>query len=389
MAIEDVFPYRFLAVISAVPGFLGIFATVLFVPTWGLATALAGGLFLVTVGSTWFCLHLVKEQVIRLHDATTNASIQQSPNAELLQQSQFNAGDKLMPIWGQHIETARVQTEVAITGLAERFGNLADELRRSTEMSAEVAGSLEGGVDTSFGHAEKGLQFVVNSLQNALRERDGLLGQINGLDTFVDELDNMAQDVAKIAGQTNLLALNAAIEAARAGEQGRGFAVVADEVRNLSRLSAETGERIGTKVRYIGDAIRSAVNAAQESRGRDSEAVNTSEQTIQKILQEFQGLGQNLVTSADSLRRSNLEIQSEVEGSLVQLQFQDRVGQILSHVRTSMDCVAQRMKEPEALDVAAALREMQASYAMAEERENHTRSGGKKPAASAGDITFF
>lgn len=389
MTHKDVFPYQLIAGLTLVPGCLGALAVLLFVPSWGFAAILATALCFAAVASACMCLYVLKGQVQRLQDSLSHVAVEQSPNADRLREAQFAAGDKLMPIWGHHIETARAQTELAINGLAERFGHLADELKRSTEMSAEVAGSLEGGMDSSFGQAEKGLEFVVNSLQNALQDRDGLLSQINGLDTFVEELDTMAQDVAKIAGQTNLLALNAAIEAARAGEQGRGFAVVADEVRNLSRLSAETGERIGTKVRYIGDAIRSAVNAAQASRGRDSAAVQTSEQTIQSILGEFQELGQKLVASAEALRQSNLEIQSEVEGSLVQLQFQDRIGQMLSHVRDSMSNVAQRMKSCDVLDVPAALQEMEASYAMAEERNNHSHGGSSKAAASGGDITFF
>ncbi|WP_421930573.1 methyl-accepting chemotaxis protein [Marinobacter nanhaiticus] len=241
---------------------------------------------------------------------------------------------------------------------------------------------------TTFGKAGTDLNAVVDSLRKSLEERDGLLGQINGLDTFVDELDDMAKDVATIAGQTNLLALNAAIEAARAGEHGRGFAVVADEVRKLSRLSAETGERIGTKVHYIGDAIRAAVTAAQDSRGRDSEAVQTSQATIERVLADFQGLAQRLVESAESLRQTNAGIQSDVEGSLVELQFQDRISQMLSHVRDSIDGVAAGMTDGRgSLDVATALRDMEATYAMAEERSTHD---SKQPSqAAAGDITFF
>lgn len=122
-------------------------------PSWGLSASLAIALLFAAIASGWICLSLLKAQVQHLQDSLSHAAVAQSPGADQLREAQFDAGDKLMPIWSHHIETARVQTELAINGLAERFSHLADELKRSTEMSAEVAGSLEGGMDTSFGHA--------------------------------------------------------------------------------------------------------------------------------------------------------------------------------------------------------------------------------------------
>lgn len=349
-------------------------------------------LIVVTFVAAFSVRFIVERHLETVSDSQRSETEVAAAASEPFRNAHVALGEQLLPIWAQHVETARFQTERAITDLTGCFSNLAMELRQSTDMSADVAGSLEGGMGSTFGRAEEDLQSVVNSLKTALQERDGLLKQINGLDTFVDELDNMAKDVATIAGQTNLLALNAAIEAARAGEHGRGFAVVADEVRKLSRLSAETGERISTKVNYIGDAIRSAVNAAQDSRGRDGKAVENSEATIGEVLAEFRDLGAKLVESAESLRRTNLGIQSDVEDSLVQLQFQDRTSQMLSHVSASMEGVAARMcsDRSTALDVASVLRGMEASYAMAEERNNHGK--GKRQSAApvaTGDITFF
>ncbi|BES69081.1 methyl-accepting chemotaxis protein [Marinobacter nanhaiticus D15-8W] len=369
------------------PGLASALAALVFIPvlTTGLFVAVA--MLLVSAASAVVVRRLVSRQANVFHQqAETNTAY--PPNEYTLRENVTAAGEQLLPTWSRHIETARAQTESAIVGLTGRFSNLAGDLSRSTGMAADVAGSLEGGMGTTFGKAGTDLNAVVDSLRKSLEERDGLLGQINGLDTFVDELDDMAKDVATIAGQTNLLALNAAIEAARAGEHGRGFAVVADEVRKLSRLSAETGERIGTKVHYIGDAIRAAVTAAQDSRGRDSEAVQTSQATIERVLADFQGLAQRLVESAESLRQTNAGIQSDVEGSLVELQFQDRISQMLSHVRDSIDGVAAGMTDGRgSLDVATALRDMEATYAMAEERSTHD---SKQPSqAAAGDITFF
>lgn len=394
MSKNQIFPDgQRLVVLTAGPGLLAAVVAIFLLPSlWtGLLVFLLLGV--VTAICAFSARALVQRHVQRLVEHQHDDAESRAHNSEPFRKAHAALGEQLFPVWAQHVETARYQTEHAITDLTGCFSNLATELRLSTEMSADVAGSLDGGMGSAFGRAETELQSVVDSLKNALQERDGLLKQINGLDTFVDELDNMAKDVATIAGQTNLLALNAAIEAARAGEHGRGFAVVADEVRKLSRLSAETGERISTKVHYIGDAIRAAVGAAQDSRGRDSKAVEKSEHTIDQVLSEFRGLGSRLVESAESLRRTNMGIQSEVEDSLVQLQFQDRTSQMLSHVRASMEGVAERMTSngATALDVAAVMKEMEASYAMAEERNNHGKGKQKKAATTAatGDITFF
>lgn len=382
------FPTGYLGAAIIAPGLAGALAALAFIPSLATGLIVAIALLLISGVSAIVIRRRISRQAAAFsHQAEVHSLY--APSQSALHESVVAAGEQLLPIWSRHIETARTQTESAIVGLTGRFSNLAGDLARSTDMAGDVAGSLEGGMDTTFGKAGKELNAVVDSLRTSLEERDQLLGQINGLDTFVDELDDMAKDVATIAGQTNLLALNAAIEAARAGEHGRGFAVVADEVRKLSRLSAETGERIGTKVHYIGDAIRAAVSAAQDSRGRDSEAVKTSETTIEQVLADFQGLAQRLVESAESLRQANAGIQSDVEGSLVELQFQDRISQMLSHVRDSIGSVADRMSSgQESLDVATALREMEATYAMAEERDIHGRRQSTA-AASAGEITFF
>jgi len=382
------FPEHQLIVFTTAPGLLAVVLVLFLMPVVS-GLVVAGLLIFVSVISV-----LRVRALVRRHTSALKASMNEQFNTLSQAQSPYHQaqkkmGQELLPVWDQQIETARLQTESAITDLTGCFSNLAQELHGATTMASEVASSLEGGIDSSFGRADSELQSVVNTLRGALEDRDGLLHQINGLDTFVDELDSMAQDVAKIAGQTNLLALNAAIEAARAGEHGRGFAVVADEVRKLSRLSAETGERISTKIGYIGDSIRAAVSAAQESSGRDGASVRSSEVTIEGVLADFQGLGARLVQSAESLRSTNVGIQSEVENALVQLQFQDRTSQMLTHVRVSIAKVGNQMASANSVDVDAVMKDMEASYAMVEEHHNHRRKKNTAQPVATGEITFF
>lgn len=308
------------------------------------------------------------------------------------QKSMAELGGNLMPIWCSHLDTVRTQSETAMNELTGRFAGLVQELQRAADASEEVTGFAEGGADTLFGESSRELESVVQALEVALQERDGLLRQVSDLGSFVEELEQMAQDVATIAGQTNLLALNAAIEAARAGDQGRGFAVVAGEVRKLSQSSAETGERMSEKVTYISGAIEAAVAAAKTSSGRDTETVNGVRQTLRQVLKNFQNHAEKLLQSAQILRHTSQGIQVQVEDSLVQMQFQDRISQVLSHVRDSVDGVGRDLEQSQSdlLNVDAHLNALESSYAMVDEHNNHqNRAGHQASASPAGEITFF
>lgn len=344
----------------------------------------------VTVG----VLVVLERYIRRLSDTADQAHQQYTMGLESAalpaEASMVELGTTLMPIWGAHIETVRVQTEDAVNELTERFAGLSQELKRATEASEDVSRFSQGGADTVLGDSSKELESVVNTLEVVLSERNDLLKQVGELGEFVAELNSMAQDVATIAGQTNLLALNAAIEAARAGEHGRGFAVVAGEVRKLSQISAETGERMSNKVSYIGKAIESAVAAAQESSARDNDNVDGSRQTLRRVLSNFHDHADTLVGSAQTLREISQGIQSEVEDALVHLQFQDRISQMLSHVRDSVKSVGSRLQQlgVSELDIKMHLTELEQSYAMVEERQGHEH-GGSSSVQKEADITFF
>ena len=105
-----------------------------------------------------------------------------------------------------------------------------------------------------------------------------MLGSVRELSGASASLGDMAEDVGKLARQTNLLSINAAIEAARAGDSGRGFAVVAAEVRRLSTESGDTGRRIGEQVNGFGERMRGALTQADEHAQHDSAGIQRSEE---------------------------------------------------------------------------------------------------------------
>ena len=237
----------------------------------------------------------------------------------------------------------------------------------------------------------------MGTLETTLHSQTVMLDQVQGLSQFTAELQQMATDVASIAGQTNLLALNAAIEAARAGEAGRGFAVVADEVRKLSTLSGDTGKRITEKVRLISTTIQGACRLAESSMVTERSALADSQQAISEVLAGFRSVISDLVKATSELKAESEAVKSDVSTALVQLQAQDRVSQILSHVARSIDRLPQLFDQVQqryqrdgvlaAPDAAALLAELTATYTMTSEHAVHNgKSTDPQPSA---DIDFF
>ncbi|NVM75973.1 methyl-accepting chemotaxis protein [Duganella sp. SG902] len=308
-------------------------------------------------------------------------------------------GDALLPVWCRHIENSRSQMEEAVADLASRFSNIVDRLDNAVHVSsADCAGGTS--ITEVFSHSQTRLGSVVSSMKSAMSSKQAMLAQIKDLERFTRELRGMAEGVASIAAQTNLLALNAAIEAARAGPAGRGFAVVAQEVRQLSMRSAETGKEITNRVGLISSAILAASQAADQSSEAEDKSMSSAEGMIDAVLSEFREITDALAQQSEQLKQESVGIQGEVGEALVQLQFQDRVSQVMAHVRDNMERLPALLRENrdryvasgvlEPLDPERLLRELQKTYAMAEEHAVHSGVKHAAPAAAdADEITFF
>jgi methyl-accepting chemotaxis protein len=303
-----------------------------------------------------------------------------------------------VPIWARQVESSRSQTEQAIVALTERFSGIYGKLEEAVRASEQAAGDLADGSQDSalvvLNESEVELTRVIESLRATQLSRDQMLDQVRGLTGYTDALLSMAKEVAAIAAQTNLLALNAAIEAARAGEAGRGFAVVADAVRSLSSLSSETGQKMSATVDIINAAITRLVEVASSTAANDSHSVATSEAAIKQVLERFHGVTRRLSESTELLRHESLGIRDEISEVLVALQFQDRVSQILAHVRGNMEALHQHLLQcrdsPEQwaqIDAQAWLAEMELTYATEEQRQIH--HGASVNSARDQEITFF
>lgn len=309
-------------------------------------------------------------------------------------------GDQVVPVWKGHIESSREQMEVAINALSDRFGGIVDKLDEALRTAALETTSIDEqdtGFLALFSRSEQELGDILKAQKAAASSMQRMIEKVQGLDSYIVELQSMAGDVAQIAHQSNLLSLNAAIEAARAGDLGRGFAVVAKEFRTLSNKSGETGKLMAEKVGVISAAIADACQVVQESAEAREARAQTSQETITRVLSDFNGITGALQRSSSLLKKESIGIQTEVNQSLVQLQFQDRVSQIMTQVNKSIDSLPTILREQlsdyqqthqlERLDSESLLKDLQKSYVMADQHVIH--QGGKVEQKTTTDISFF
>ncbi|QWV94471.1 methyl-accepting chemotaxis protein [Geomonas oryzisoli] len=230
---------------------------------------------------------------------------------------------------------------------SEEMSCTSNDISRNCHLAAGSSGQASAS-------AQNGAAIVRETVQGMNRIADHVRNSANvveQLGTRSDQIGEIVATIEDIADQTNLLALNAAIEAARAGEQGRGFAVVADEVRALAERTTKATREIGTMIKNIQQETKLAVQAMEEgveevSRGT-GEAARSGEalEDILTQINEVTSQINQIVTAAEEQTATTQEITNNIQQISGTVQQSARGSQEISAASERLSALSGEMQE--------------------------------------------
>lgn len=245
----------------------------------------------------------------------------------------------------QHISEENEQIAKLIHNATQSLTDSFHGMNQHTESEEQMLHSLvdvdeQGQSFSAFvRETESVMEFLVDTVLRTSDESSKVMRSLEAIGESVDGVISLLDDVKDIASQTNLLALNAAIEAARAGEAGRGFAVVADEVRKLSQKSDAFSDQINDITTSVKATLEEAMHQVSEVVTADTGMALDSKNKVADISQRMTALNEKTQSVINNTGEISHSIAALVNRAITSLQFEDMCRQLSEHIERRLNTV--------------------------------------------------
>tara|TARA_B110000008_G_scaffold33310_2_gene29552 strand:+ start:1407 stop:3425 length:2019 start_codon:yes stop_codon:yes gene_type:complete len=291
-----------------------------------------------------------KDEMGQLRDAFNEMTSEVRGILSVVKETADNVGEKVSDVEvianssRESVNTQMVQTEE----VANTITDMSERAHMVMTMAGEAEKSALSGADRST-QAGKVVLNVITDVKQLSEEMSHSMEAVNRLADNSTNISSILGTIKGIAEQTNLLALNAAIEAARAGEQGRGFAVVADEVRTLASRTQGSAEEIDALIKEVQQNIQRAVDTMEVNRTMVNKTVDSSGlvgealESIQISMKDIQSKTLEIVSSSSNQQEAAKALDNNL------LVIREQGGETVQNVEGTVKAVRQTQALTESL----------------------------------------
>ena len=305
---------------------------------------------------------------------------------------------KVMSVLERQLVETSTDIEESVVGVCQGFRGMAQRAQSAVSSAEDAVGGGDAdGRDNFVDEMRRLVNALIQNINDSCDFSQRTSDRLAQIESQLESVDATLSDIEEIACKARVVALNGQVEAARLGDAGAAFRVVAEETKDLSRHAGDTSNAVRELVSSLADDIKETSTELKARSESDAARLRESQEQALRVLEEINDTHQQMVQSLNNTSGISQELSRDIAGAVVSMQFQDRVSQRIAHVIETLqllvgrvDSQAEESWEPAAAEQSGEiLDELASRYTMDSERHAMAGVGESEPAAEEFEVELF